>query len=84
MPQPWGQKVTLHYTIPTSGPVVITVFDFKGDIVDILQRGRQEEGDYSTTWDGKNRGGRNVARGVYFIKVVAPGIDEIRKVLVVR
>ena len=30
------------------------------------------------------RGGRAVARGVYFIKVVAPGINEIRKVLVVK
>jgi hypothetical protein len=25
-----------------------------------------------------------VARGIYFIKVVAPGIEEIRKVLVVK
>jgi hypothetical protein len=25
-----------------------------------------------------------VARGVYFIRIVAPGLDETRKVLVVR
>jgi len=25
-----------------------------------------------------------VARGIYFLRVVAPGIDETRKVLVVR
>jgi hypothetical protein len=36
------------------------------------------------TWDSLNRGGRAAARGLYFIKVVAPGVNEIRKVLVVK
>jgi hypothetical protein len=35
-------------------------------------------------WDGRNRGGRDVARGIYFIKVVAPGVEETRKVLIVK
>jgi hypothetical protein len=60
------------------------VFDLKGDIVDVLYRGRRASGDYSTSWDGRNRGGRVVARGIYFIKVIAPGVEEIRKVLVVK
>ncbi|MBW8003334.1 MAG: hypothetical protein FVQ80_15195, partial [Planctomycetes bacterium] len=79
-----GETVKLHYVLPSSGMVTIHVFDLKGDIVNVLYRGRKDAGDYTTTWDGKNRGGRNVARGVYFIKVVGPGINEIRKVLVVK
>ena len=79
-----GERTSLHYVLTGSGTVTITVFDLKGDIVDILQRGRQDKGEYSTTWDGRNRAGHAVARGVYFIKVVGPGIDETRKVLVVR
>jgi hypothetical protein len=39
---------------------------------------------YTTGWDGKNCGGRIVARGIYFIRVVGPGFEEMRKVLVVR
>jgi flagellar hook assembly protein FlgD len=79
-----GETTKLHYTLKKDGYVTITVFDLKGDIVEMLYRGRRNVGEYSTTWDGKNRGGRIVARGVYFIKVVAPGINEIRKVLVVK
>ncbi|MBA7631244.1 hypothetical protein ES703_38774 [subsurface metagenome] len=30
------------------------------------------------------RRGRIVARGIYFVKVVGPGINEIRKVMVVK
>ena len=38
----------------------------------------------STTWDGRNRADRVVARGVYFVSIVGPGVNEIRKVLVVK
>jgi hypothetical protein len=79
-----GETVKLSYQLPGAGMVNIMVFDLKGDIVDVLYRGRRDAGEYSTAWDGRNRGGRIVARGVYFIKVVAPGIDEVRKVLVVK
>ncbi|HVP19829.1 MAG TPA: FlgD immunoglobulin-like domain containing protein, partial [Spirochaetia bacterium] len=76
--------VLVHYTVSTAGPVTITVFDLSGSVVNVLQRGSQGQGVYTTAWDGKNRGGRVVARGIYFIRVVGPGFDEIRKVLVVR
>jgi len=79
-----GETVKLRYVLGSSGYVMITVFDLKGDIVDILYRGRRSAGEYSTAWDGRNRGGRIVARGIYFIKVVGPGIEEVRKVLVVK
>jgi hypothetical protein len=79
-----GETVYVTYTIPQDGNVTINVFDLKGDIVDVLYRGQRTAGEYSTTWDGRNRGNRVVARGVYFIKIVGPGISEIRKVLVVK
>jgi len=41
-------------------------------------------GEHRITWDGRNRAGQVVARGLYFIRVVGPNLDEIRKVLVVR
>ena len=79
-----GERASVHYVLSGEGTVTVTVFDLKGDIVDVLHRGRQSKGEYSTTWDGRNRGGNAVARGIYFIKVVGPGISETRKGLVVR
>ena len=64
--------------------VYTTVFSLSGDIVTVLARGNQAAGEHTTSWDGKNRSGAVVARGVYFIRVVGPGFDETRKVLVVR
>ena len=34
--------------------------------------------------DTQENSGRPVARGIYFVRVVGPGFDEMRKVLVVR
>jgi carbohydrate-selective porin OprB len=79
-----GQVAYLHYMMASQGAVTITVFNLNGDIVNVLARGTQAAGEYTTSWDGKNRGGRVVARGIYFIRVVGPGFDEMRKVLVVR
>jgi fibronectin-binding autotransporter adhesin len=79
-----GETANLHYELTSEGMVTIQVFDISGAMVDILNRGRLDAGDYSTSWDGRNSGGRVVARGVYFIRIVAPGIDETRKVMVVK
>ena len=46
--------------------------------------GSASAGEHVYTWDGRNRGNRVVARGVYFIRVVGPGVNETRKVLVTR
>ena len=80
-----NEQTSLHYVLNRSGTVTIQVFDLAGGLVEILQRGYQDEGEYSVSWNGRNRSGRVVARGIYFIRFVGPGgIDQIRKVLVVK
>ncbi len=79
-----GERTRLTYSLSKSGRVSIMVFSLGGDIVNVLYSGHQTPGDYSVTWDGRNRAGRAVARSIYFIRIVAPDIDEIRKVLVVK
>jgi hypothetical protein len=79
-----GEKTVLNYTLELTGAVTITVFNLIGDPVRVLYLGRQAAGEYNISWDGRNRSGQVVGRGVYFIRIVAPGIDETRKVLVVK
>jgi hypothetical protein len=79
-----GDKTMLNWTLAKGGSVNINVFTLDGKIVKTLFRGRGEAGDHYVEWDGKNNGGNIVARGIYFIRIVAPDIDEIRKVIVVK
>jgi hypothetical protein len=80
-----GESVRLDYQLASAGSVTVTVFTLDGDVVARLANASsQAAGDYVVYWNGKNLGGRAVARGLYFIRLVAPGVDEIRKVLVIR
>ncbi|HNY18317.1 MAG TPA: FlgD immunoglobulin-like domain containing protein, partial [Treponemataceae bacterium] len=78
------EKTIVQVEVPKAGNVVIQVFTLDGNIVKVLERGRKGGGTYSYYWDGSNGAGNPVARGIYFIRVVGPDMDEIRKVLVVR
>jgi hypothetical protein len=79
-----GEVTTLQFVQAKSGNVTATVFDLSGSIIRVLMRRNQAAGDYGVTWDGTNRSGAKVTRGIYFIRIVGPDMDEIRKVLVVR
>jgi flagellar hook assembly protein FlgD len=79
-----GDEAVLIYELPDAGIVTAQIFALNGSMVRILHRGRQAAGTYQYLWDGRNNSGQVVARGVYFIRVVGPEMDEIRKVLVVK
>jgi hypothetical protein len=79
-----GEKVYLNYRLSSRGRVTIQVFTLDGNLVKVLRRGTREAGEWTEAWDGRNNGGRIVARGMYFIRIVGPDIDEIRKVMVVK
>jgi len=79
-----GQQTQVLYTMKKSGVISVQVFALDGSLVRVLQRGRQAPGEYSIYWDGKNASGEVVARGVYFIRAIAPEIDETRNVLVIK
>jgi hypothetical protein len=79
-----GEAADLHYILEESGKLTIQVFTLAGDLVDTLYRGHRSPGEYATSWDGTNKAGDIVARGIYFIRFTGPGLDEFRKVLVVK
>ena len=79
-----GEKVVLTYEVTRPGMVTVQVFSLDGSLVYVIHRGPQGKGTYTYTWSGRNMGNRIVARGIYFIRVVGPDMDEIRKVMVVK
>jgi hypothetical protein len=79
-----GEMTYVRYHLVNGGRVTVQVFTLDGNMVKVLRREYREPGEYVEPWDGRNNGGRPVARGMYFVRVVGPDIDEIRKVMVVK
>ncbi len=78
------EEVLLEVILPTDGNLNISVLTADGNVVKYLSRGRKTSGNHYFTWDGTNNAGNPVARGIYFVRIVGPGIDETRKVMAVK
>ncbi len=78
------EEVLLEVIMPKEGNLNITVLTADGNVVKSLSRGRKPQGEHYFTWDGTNNAGNAVARGIYFVRIVGPGIDETRKVMAVK
>jgi len=79
------ETAIIRYELARSGRVTIQIYTLDGTLVKSIRRNEQQEaGAHADTWNGTNNGGRAVARGMYFVRVVGPDIDEIRKIMVVK
>lgn len=75
---------TLEVNMPRAGNLRVIVMTADGNVVQYLENSRQSEGLHYYYWNGTNNAGKAVARGIYFIRVVGPEIEETRKVMVVK
>ena len=75
----------IRYNLVRPGRVTIQVYTLDGTLVKSIRRNEYRDiGEWDDMWDGTNNGGRAVARGMYFVRVVAPDIDEIREIMVIK
>ncbi|MCI7115580.1 MAG: hypothetical protein MR932_06350 [Treponema porcinum] len=79
-----GEKTVVQVNMPSGGTLNVIVMTLDGNIVKYLQHGETSQGNHNYTWDGTTKSGKKVARGLYFIRVFGNGIDETRKVMVVK
>ena len=79
-----AEKMTLQVDMPSAGTLNVIIMTLDGDIVKYLHHGQAESGSHYFTWDGTTKNGGLTARGLYFIRVFGNGIDETRKVMVVK
>jgi hypothetical protein len=78
------EETIVELDIKKAGNVTVHVLTLDGNIVKTLQRGRLNPGLHYFKWNGTNLSGTPVARGIYFMRVVGPDIDETRKVMVIK
>ena len=79
-----GEKCTIAVTAEKAGSLSVMAMTLDGDVVKVLYSGRVEKGEHLYRWNGTNKNGEAVARGMYFIRVLGPGIDETRKVMAIK
>jgi hypothetical protein len=84
-PNPFNPSTRIRYEVPVGGgELAIRIFDVAGRLVKTLRQGPETPGIKTITWDGRNERGEEVASGVYFCRMEAPGFEHTVKVTLVR
>jgi flagellar hook assembly protein FlgD len=74
----------IRFSVPSAGPVSLSIYDVAGREVRQLVRGELASGDHSRIWDGRDSQGHLVGSGVYVIKLHAAHRDATQKVVLLR
>lgn len=84
-PNPFNPTTTFRYEIVgDGGEVTLAVFDVDGRLIVALVDERQTPGVKHVTWNGTNGAGERVSSGVYFYRLTAPGIRQVRKLTILK
>ena len=79
-----NESAVIQVDLPCDGPLNVVVMTLDGNVIRYLQHGSASSGRHSYAWDGKTKSGKKTARGLYFVRVFGSGIDETRKIMVVK
>lgn len=84
-PNPFNPVTTIQFGLPRTVAVQLTVYDVQGREVKRLIDGEKVlAGLHTIAWNGKSERGSQVASGIYFVRLVAEGQMQTRKVVLMR
>jgi hypothetical protein len=83
-PNPFAKKTIIKYALPHTANIEINVYDVSGRRVKNLITQRSDAGYYQTDWRGDDSAGRQVAGGIYFVRVQTEDFNSQHKVVFVR
>ena len=83
-PNPANPGAWIDYELAAAGAAQIAVFTARGARIRLLQAGPTPAGRRRLYWDGRDDGGRAVASGVYWVRLLTASEHRSRKLVVVR
>lgn len=85
-PNPWRKAaqppILWRYELPEATDARLLIYNLLGQEVQRLQLGNVSAGRGEISWDGRDRAGREVAPGIYFIEFIAGKITQRQRLVV--
>src|SRR5262249_44283162 len=73
-PNPLSSSSLLRFALATGGETSLDIYDAAGRRVASLVHADLVPGNYSVRWDGRTDGGEPLGAGLYFARLIAPGV----------
>lgn len=83
-PNPFNPSTTIRFSVAHRSNIRLEIYNILGQEVAVLADGVYLPGQYRVSWDGRDRGGISVASGIYLYRLVADGISETKKMILLK
>jgi hypothetical protein len=83
-PNPFNATTTIRFGVPETTDLSLRLYDASGRCIITLVQDRHEAGEFTMGWDGRDESGRDVASGVYFVRLQTETFTATRKLVLLR
>ena len=84
LPNPFNPQTTVDFALASSERVRIAIYDVRGTLVKRLVDETMPAGEHHATWNGIDDAGRPTASGIYFVRMIAGGYEQTRKIVMLK
>jgi subtilisin family serine protease len=83
-PNPFGGGTWIPFQLGEDGPVSVKILDVEGRLVKVLEDRWIPRGSHAVRWAGDDARGRPVTAGIYLCVLRAQGVEQSRKLTLLR
>jgi hypothetical protein len=83
-PNPMRTHTVIEYQLATAQRVTLDIYNVSGQLVKTLVNQHEQSGTHQVSWNSQDGRGRQVASGIYFLKLKAGDNTATKKLLLVR
>lgn|GEM_PF-6264258 len=83
-PNPFNPSTEIKFVIATREHVRISIMDVQGRLVRTLADEIMDAGSRDVSWNGRDAAGRNVASGVYFVRLQTDSTVDSRRAVLLK
>ncbi|MEN8250129.1 MAG: T9SS type A sorting domain-containing protein [Bacteroidota bacterium] len=83
-PNPFNTETKIHFYIPSSELVNLSIYNFMGQRVRTLLNEKNNAGRHTVSWDGKDEYNMSLGTGIYFYRISTNDFKYTRKALLLK
>lgn len=84
MPNSFNPSTTIRFELPQLADVQLDIYELLGQKVRTLVAGQRSAGRHEAVWDGRDASGILVGNGVYFYRLQAGELAQMRRMLLLK
>lgn len=83
-PNPFNPSTQIQFDLPEDSRVKLVIYNVVGREVTTLLEGELGAGKYVQVWEGRDRGSRLVASGLYFLRIEAASLTSEKRLVALK